>query len=151
MIKRAGGLRSGDLEYASAFAQIDADTAAEFRKECEALQMIRHPNLIIFYGAGTSDDGRFFLVTELLAGGPLRKALLDTEKEIDWDVRTRVATQIAQGMQHLHSLSIVHRDLKVYCMAIHDLSLPDHIIRSNELLATFRRPLYRVCLSKQQV
>ena len=104
---------SDDPEYASAFAQIDADTATEFRKECEALQMIRHPNLLIFFGAGTTDDGRFFLVTELLVGGPLRKALLNAEKEIKWDLRTRVAKQVAQGMQHLHSLSMVHRDLKV--------------------------------------
>lgn len=123
-MKRAGGPRTEDLEYASAFAQIDADIAAEFRKECEALQMIRHPNLLIFYGAGTSDDGRFFLVTELLAGGPLRKALLDTEKEINWDVRTRVATQVAKGMQHLHSLSIVHRDLKVHHVVIHEQPHP---------------------------
>jgi LIM domain kinase 1 len=99
--------------YASALAEIDAKTATEFRKECEALQMIRHPNLLIFFGAGKTDDGRFFLVTELLSGGPLRKALLNTEKEIKWAVRTRVAKQVAQGMQHLHSLSMVHRDLKV--------------------------------------
>jgi serine/threonine protein kinase len=113
LLKRAGGAMADDPMYASAFAEIDANTAAEFRKECEALQMIRHPNLLIFFGAGKTFDGRFFLVTELLSGGPLRKALLDTEKEITWELRTRVAKQIAQGMQHLHSLSMVHRDLKV--------------------------------------
>jgi serine/threonine protein kinase len=113
LLKRAGGDMADNPVYASALAEIDAKTATEFRKECEALQMIRHPNLLIFFGAGKTDDGRFFLVTELLSGGPLRKALLNTEKEIKWAVRTRVAKQVAQGMQHLHSLSMVHRDLKV--------------------------------------
>ena len=113
VLKRGGGARTDDPAYASAFAEIDADTAAEFRKECETLQMIRHPNLLIFFGAGTTDDGRFFLVTELLAGGSLRKVLLDASIQMDWHVRTRVAHQIASGMQHLHSMSVMHRDLKV--------------------------------------
>jgi serine/threonine protein kinase len=124
LIKRAGGVRTDDPAYASAFAQIDADTAAEFRKECETLQMIRHPNLLIFFGAGTTDDGRFFLVTELLTGGSLRKALLDKETTIDWSVRHRVAKQVASGMQHLHSLSVVHRDLKVMLACAHFPTIP---------------------------
>lgn len=39
--------------------------------------------------SGTTNDGRFFLVTELLAGGSLF-ALLATETEISWDIRTRM-------------------------------------------------------------
>jgi hypothetical protein len=48
-----------DPAYASAVARMNAETAEELRKECETLQMIKHPNLLIFYGAGTADDGRF--------------------------------------------------------------------------------------------
>ena len=91
---------------------MNAETAEELRKECETLQMIKHPNLLIFYGAGTADDGRSFMVTEFLAGGSLRAVLHDASREIEWNLRQRVAVHVAAGMQHLHSLSIVHRDLK---------------------------------------
>jgi serine/threonine protein kinase len=51
-------------------------------------------------------------VTEFMAGGSIRAALGDTLKAIDWLVRVRIARQIAEGMRHLHKLSIAHRDLK---------------------------------------
>jgi hypothetical protein len=101
-----------DPAYASAVARMNAETAEELRKECETLQMIKHPNLLIFYGAGTADDGRSFMVTEFLAGGSLRAVLHDASREIEWNLLQRVAVHVAAGMQHLHSLSIVHRDLK---------------------------------------
>lgn len=104
--------RMSEPEYASAVNDINADLAKDFQKECEMLQVIRHPNLIIFYGAGSTNSGRRFLVVEFLSVGSLRKALLDKTREIVWDVRTSIALDVACGMQHLHSRSIVHRDLK---------------------------------------
>lgn len=35
----------------------------DFRKECEALQAIKHPNLIVFFGAGITDDDKPFIVS----------------------------------------------------------------------------------------
>eukprot|EP00037_Helgoeca_nana_P026214 m.294691 g.294691 ORF g.294691 m.294691 type:complete len:635 (+) comp27166_c2_seq17:1399-3303(+) len=49
--------------------------AEDFRKECEILQAIKHPNLIVFLGAGTTAEGKSFMVTEYLAGGSLRTTL----------------------------------------------------------------------------
>ena len=46
-------------------------------------------NLKYLFQTGTTNDGRFFLVTELLAGGSLF-ALLATETELPWNVRTRM-------------------------------------------------------------
>jgi hypothetical protein len=40
----------------------DEGCAKEFRKECETLQAIKHPNLIVFLGAGTTSDGKAFMV-----------------------------------------------------------------------------------------
>jgi hypothetical protein len=37
----------------------------DFRRECEALQAIKHPNLIVFLGAGTTAEGKPFLVSFL--------------------------------------------------------------------------------------
>jgi serine/threonine protein kinase len=102
-----------DPEYASAFAALDAEAAEEFEKETATLRSIKHPSLLIFFGAGTADDGRLFMATEYLRLGALRGVLLDHSRKVDWDTRNRIALQVASGCAHLHSLSIVHRDLKV--------------------------------------
>lgn len=83
------------------------------------MQTIRHPNLLIFYGAGIDKDSRAFLVTELMAGGSLRKMLLDRSKDISWSMRLVFATDAAKGMRYLHEKKTLHRDLKsgVYLMA----------------------------------
>jgi serine/threonine protein kinase len=111
-----------DPEYASAFAALDAEAAEEFEKETATLRSIKHPSLLIFFGAGTADDGRLFMATEYLRLGALRGVLLDHSRKVDWDTRNRIALQVASGCAHLHSLSIVHRDLKV----IHPPPPPTH-------------------------
>jgi len=44
--------------------------------------------------------------------GSLRGVLADAGRALAWAVRARIAAEIAAGMAHLHSLHIVHRDLK---------------------------------------
>lgn len=70
------------------------ELAEEFHKECEMLQSIRHPALIIFLGAGIWNDGKAFLVTEFMWGGTLRGALLDTSRSMEWALRHSIAQQV---------------------------------------------------------
>ncbi len=37
--------------------ELDETATQEFRREVEFLQTIRHPNIVLFYGAGTFDSG----------------------------------------------------------------------------------------------
>eukprot|EP00041_Stephanoeca_diplocostata_P030984 m.951137 g.951137 ORF g.951137 m.951137 type:complete len:899 (-) comp23863_c0_seq1:429-3125(-) len=92
----------------------DTGVAEDFQRECKTLQSIRHPNLLIFYGAGTtSQDRKPFMVTEFMALGSLRKVLHNRLQHLfPRQQRIQCAVEIGRGMQHLHSLSIVHRDLK---------------------------------------
>ena len=78
----------------------------------ETMMSIRHTNLLIFYGAGTMADNRPFMVTEFMALGSLKHVLADPDQALDWGVRIRIAAQVAGGVAYLHSLKIVHRDLK---------------------------------------
>eukprot|EP00035_Acanthoeca_spectabilis_P004879 m.107762 g.107762 ORF g.107762 m.107762 type:complete len:1248 (-) comp12772_c0_seq8:122-3865(-) len=91
---------------------IDSDVEADFKAECSTLQSIRHPNLLIFYGAGITEYGAAFIVTEWMEIGSLRRVLSDSQRSLDFDRRAVIAVQIAKGVHHLHKLKIVHRDLK---------------------------------------
>lgn len=44
--------------------ELDPEAAEDFRKECVTLQSIKHPCLIVFFGAGSTSDGQSFMVTE---------------------------------------------------------------------------------------
>lgn len=91
----------------------------DFEKEAEALQRLKHENIVYFYGAGydTSgeDGGRIpFLVTEYAERGALSAVLGDLSIEMDFDMSVQFALDAAEGMKYLHNLKkpIVHRDLK---------------------------------------
>jgi serine/threonine protein kinase len=75
------------------------------------MRSIRHPHILIFYGAGVNSNDHPFLVTELMVNGSLRR-LLDSSEPITWSQRFTFARDIASGMRYLHSKFTVHRDLK---------------------------------------
>ena len=91
-----------------AFAR-DADRLARFEREARAVAAISHPNILAIHDVG-SDNGRTFVVTELLDGETLRARLnrgaLPVRKAIE------IGIQIARGLAAAHDKGIVHRDLK---------------------------------------
>jgi hypothetical protein len=94
-------------------ATMDKNAAADFERECAFMKSVRHPNIILFFGAGRFDDGTPFLVLELAERGSLREVLETAGTEvIEWDRKLVFARDTALGMQHLHSLGCIHRDLK---------------------------------------
>ena len=87
----------------------DPERLRRFEYEARAAGALNHPNLITLYDLG-HDDGRAFLVTELLEGETLREKLgagpLPLRKALDY------AVQIAKGLAAAHDKAIAHRDLK---------------------------------------
>ena len=92
--------------------ELGPEVTEDFARECETLMSIRHASLLIFYGTGTMSDNRPFIVTEYMALGSLKTVLADRDRVLGWPARIRLAAQVADGMAYLHSLKIVHRDLK---------------------------------------
>lgn len=86
----------------------------EFEQEIKFMQTVRHPNIVLFLGAGRTRDGSPFLVSELVARGSLRDLLDDYSQVLSVDRKINFALDIARGMNFLHSLTPprVHRDLK---------------------------------------
>jgi serine/threonine protein kinase len=86
--------------------------SSELDREISMLQTVRHPNIVLFFGAGTFGDGTPFLVTELLEMGSLDAVLHDPPSPLDWGRKLSFALDTCSGMAHLHSLGRMHRDLK---------------------------------------
>ena len=93
----------------------DEQSLREFEREIEFLQTVRHPNIVLFIGAGRQDDeGLPFFVTEFMERGSLRDVLDDVGLEILIRQKIQFAIDIASGMEFLHGLEPprIHRDLK---------------------------------------
>ena len=91
----------------AAFAS-DADRVRRFEQEGRAAATLNHPNIVVVHDAG-SEDGVFYVATELLEGETLHERLagsaLPVRNAIDY------AIQIARGLA-AHAKGITHRDLK---------------------------------------
>lgn len=97
------------------FTQMDRSekTMRSFIKEVAIMQMLRHENIIDFFGAGSDDQGSF-LVMKLAKEGSLHKMIHESPELLTWGRRIRIAAGIACALDYLHSMtpSIFHRDLK---------------------------------------
>jgi len=87
----------------------DPERLHRFEQEARAVAALNHPNILGLYDIG-SDNGRPYLVSELLEGESLREMLrggpVHSRKAGDY------AVQIASGLAAAHEKGIVHRDLK---------------------------------------
>eukprot|EP00040_Diaphanoeca_grandis_P036119 m.229124 g.229124 ORF g.229124 m.229124 type:complete len:1047 (+) comp33553_c0_seq1:323-3463(+) len=102
-----------------AVMMFDVDSTA-FEREVTAMRALHHPNLVTFYGFGTSANGKPFLVTELMFE-TLRQRLSwrktsedETGLGVDWGEARRWCADIVAGMLFLHTREppMLHRDLK---------------------------------------
>lgn len=110
-VKTVASLKGGNDSDASGGGLDTNPFSAELDKEISMLQLVRHPNIVLFFGAGTTSDGMPFLATELMELGPLTQYLADHPK-LSWQQKVSFALDTALGMAHVHSLGRMHRDLK---------------------------------------
>eukprot|EP00050_Salpingoeca_kvevrii_P003022 m.211164 g.211164 ORF g.211164 m.211164 type:complete len:184 (+) comp10746_c0_seq4:3111-3662(+) len=76
------------------------------------MKTIRHPNCVFFYGAGVLPDEAPFLVIEYCELGSLRTVLDERHDSLKFQQRVSFCMDIARGMEFLHRLDRIHRDLK---------------------------------------
>jgi serine/threonine protein kinase len=81
-----------------------------FLEEARSVNRIAHPNIIDIFSLGTLDDGRCYLVMELLKGRSLAACL--AEGSIPRTDTVPVLLQVCEALAAAHEKRIVHRDLK---------------------------------------
>ncbi|KAF9585914.1 hypothetical protein BGW38_000070 [Lunasporangiospora selenospora] len=82
-----------------------------FKREVDILKQSRHPNIVQFMGICRRKK-RFYIITEFLPLGNLRRWIQDGTKEFGWDTRISFAIDISLALAYLHHKNIIHRDLK---------------------------------------
>ncbi len=83
---------------------------ARFEAERRALERMDHPNIAKVLDAGATDDGRPFVVMELVCGLAVTK-YCDSRHFSTLD-RIQLLIRVCRAVQHAHSKGIIHRDLK---------------------------------------
>lgn len=100
-------------EVAIKVVRSSADTAAiaELRREADFMTAVSgHPAILRLHGAGTTEDGRPYLVMEYCPvadiADQVRRRPLAIDRALDLMIR------ISAGVEMLHRAGIVHRDIK---------------------------------------
>jgi eukaryotic-like serine/threonine-protein kinase len=86
------------------------DVLARFRAERRILASLSHPHIGQLHDGGATEDGRPYLVMELVEGQPITEYC--DSRRLDVDARLRLFAQVARAVQYAHRNLVVHRDLK---------------------------------------
>jgi eukaryotic-like serine/threonine-protein kinase len=90
---------------------LDADDIlARFRMERQILASLNHPHIARLLDGGATEDGRPYLVMELVEGQPIT-AWCDAQRH-SIDERLDLFADVAAAVDYAHRNLIVHRDLK---------------------------------------
>jgi len=87
----------------------DPDTLARFQREARVIASLNHPNVVAIYDIG-SENGVWYLVTELLSGETVRERL--ARGAVPWRTAVQIVAAVADGLTAAHAGGVVHRDLK---------------------------------------
>jgi tetratricopeptide (TPR) repeat protein len=81
-----------------------------FIAERQILARLEHPNIARLYDGGSTEDGRPYLVMELVEGLPVDEYC--DRHRLTIDQRLDLFLKICAAVQHAHQNLLVHRDLK---------------------------------------
>jgi serine/threonine-protein kinase len=81
-----------------------------FLAERQTLARLEHPNIARLYDGGSTEDGRPYLVMELVDGEPVDEYC--DRRRLTVDQRLELFRKICGAVQYAHQNLLVHRDLK---------------------------------------
>lgn len=103
--------RSAALKLMGAHLAGMPEFVARLLREARVLGMVRHPNVVEVYDAGTGPDGRPYLVMEHLTGQDL-ESYIDNQGRLEIDEILRFLEPLCDALAVAHDKGVVHRDIK---------------------------------------
>lgn len=96
---------------------VTEETLQLFRREAQALALLKHPGIAQIYESGSTDDGRHFFAMELVRGVTLGEHMAvhpvtRTSGERDLRALLSLFLQICDAVNYAHQRGVIHRDLK---------------------------------------
>jgi serine/threonine-protein kinase len=88
-----------------------SDALGRFEREQEAIARIIHRNVVRSYGHGVLDDGRPYLLLELLRG-PTLEDEINRRRGLPPGEVVSILAAIADALDQAHANNIIHRDVK---------------------------------------
>jgi serine/threonine protein kinase len=97
----------------------DAQHAERFRIEAQIVARLRHPHIVEILDRGATPEGRPYLVLERLRGRTLTaelnaRGVVPLAEAVAWTVA------ILRALDHAHAAGVVHRDVKLDNVFLHD-------------------------------
>jgi eukaryotic-like serine/threonine-protein kinase len=84
---------------------------ARFRREAEAAARLKSPHTVQLYDFGVTDEGRLYLVMELLEGLDL-DSLVRRDGPLTAARVVHILRQVCESLEEAHDAGLVHRDIK---------------------------------------
>ncbi len=110
-VARADGVFEKEVALKLVKRGMDTDEVlARFRRERQVLAGLDHPGIARLLDGGAADDGRPYLVMELVEGEPITRYCY--QQGLGVEARLSLFEQVGEAVQHAHRRLVVHRDLK---------------------------------------
>ena len=84
--------------------------AERFLSEIQVTANLTHPHILPLHDSGEA-DGFLFYVMPYIAGESLQDRI-DREKQLPVDEAVRIASAVANALEHAHRNKVIHRDIK---------------------------------------
>ncbi len=99
-----------------------------FMREVQAINMLRHPNIIQIVDFGKEPDGTLYLVMEYLPGQTLKRVI---RKEYPLDPKRicNICIQVLSALEQAHKSGIVHCDLKPANLMLEQVAGQDDFVK----------------------
>jgi eukaryotic-like serine/threonine-protein kinase len=85
--------------------------AERFRREAEAAARLKSPHTVQLYDFGVTEEGRLYLVMELLEGVNLDQ-LVSRDGPLPAARVAHILRQVCESLEEAHDAGLVHRDIK---------------------------------------